>query len=87
MMPSTHGLRINPHQIDTNTKQKSSVYLSLQFLNACEDKRQNSKTKRPPGNRVASSSRENSSNGALKFRQNFLPKSYESKNRGVKGFL
>jgi len=46
-----------------------------------------SKTKRPPGNWAASSSRENSSNGGLKFRQNFLPKSYEPKNGGVKRFL
>ncbi len=32
-------------------------------------------------------SRENSSNGGLESRQNFLPKSYERKNRGVKRFL
>ncbi len=44
------------------------------------------KTKRPPGNWAASSSRENSSNGG-KVRQNFLEKSYESKNGGVKRFL
>src|SRR5947209_12133867 len=45
------------------------------------------KTKRPPGNWAASSSRENSSNGGFKFRQNFLPKSYEPKNGGVKGIF
>ena len=33
------------------------------------------KTKRPPGNWAAFSSRENSSNGGNRFRQNFLPKS------------
>jgi hypothetical protein len=45
------------------------------------------KTKRPPGNWAAFSSRENSSNGGNKSRQNFLPKSYEPKNGGVKRFL
>jgi hypothetical protein len=44
-------------------------------------------TKRPPGNWAAFSSRENSSNGGLKTRQNFLAKSYEPKNGGVKRFL
>src|SRR5208337_283047 len=44
-------------------------------------------TKRPPGNWAAPSSRENSSNGGFRFRQNFLPKSYESKNGAVKRFL
>jgi hypothetical protein len=44
------------------------------------------KTKRPPWQGVASSFRENSSNGA-KIRQNFLAKSYEPKKGGVKGFL
>jgi hypothetical protein len=32
-------------------------------------------------------SRENSSNGGCKFRQNFLPKSYGPKKQGVKQFL
>jgi hypothetical protein len=46
-------------------------------------------TKRPPGNRAASSSRENSSNGGKEiFRQNFSwRKSYEPKKQGVKEFL
>src|SRR3954454_7545256 len=42
-----------------------------------EADRDQRKTKRPPGNWAASSSRENSSNGGFRFRQNFLPKSYE----------
>src|SRR5260370_33781278 len=43
-------------------------------------------TKRPPGNRAASSSRENSSNGGLD-RQNFLAKSYEPKTGVSRNFL
>src|ERR1700734_887572 len=37
--------------------------------------------------KAAFSSRENSSNGGLESRQNFLPKSYEPKKGGVKRFL
>jgi hypothetical protein len=43
--------------------------------------------KAAPATGAASSSRENSSNGGFKFRQNFLPKSYEPKNGGVKRFF
>src|ERR1700751_5433311 len=48
---------------------------------------QERKRKGHPATWAASSSRENSSNGRSKSRQNFLAKSYESKNRGVKQFL
>jgi len=45
-------------------------------------------TKKPPGNRAAFSfTRENSSNGGKKSRQNFLAKSYGPKKGGVKQFL
>jgi hypothetical protein len=46
------------------------------------------KQKKPPGNRAASLfTRENSSNGGKKSRQNFLAKSYGPKKGGVKQFL
>jgi hypothetical protein len=45
------------------------------------------KTKRPPGNWVASSFQGRIVLTEGKVRQNFLTKSYEPKNRGVKRFL
>src|SRR5215467_9669641 len=71
---------------DTRPRLRSSVPTRANH-NILHCIRSQSKTKRPPGNWVASSSRENSSNGGFRFRQNFLPKSYEPKNGGVKGFL
>src|SRR5579864_3471126 len=67
-----------------------AVIRSLSYYSACSHssyflpRAQNEKATRQLGGLF---SRENSSNGGLESRQNFLPKSYERKNRGVKRFL
>ena len=56
-----------------NSSVKLSEYTMLaQRVRYSRERYRIAKTKRPPGNRAASSSRENSSNGGFKFRQNFL---------------